>query len=291
MNPVVFAKLPRAGLANRLLVWGQAAVYAKRAGLQLFVHGWNHIHLGPWLRREKSKRFYGQYFRNESSTVRWTVSKVMHSLGLRLLVIDPPKDHASTSKELGTRSSDIIFKSVPSKADYFESIRGHESFLKTEFDGMISANLRQIAEQLPPLEIAIHVRRGDFRDAGFQITDESYFLDAFRKLKAVTDLSKATVFTDADPAELSNLLSLPGVSLGNHDHDLLDLIHLSRSRVLVTSLRSTFGYWAGFLSDAAIILHPEHASGRIRSDQLTNLFEGTIDHYVRHIQTRTNQVQ
>ena len=56
MKNIVLAKLPKAGLANKLLVWARALVFAKENNYELFVIGWFDFKLGPFLRNEKTKR-------------------------------------------------------------------------------------------------------------------------------------------------------------------------------------------------------------------------------------------
>jgi hypothetical protein len=60
--------------------------------------------------------------------------------------------------------------------------------------------------------------------------------------------------------------------------DIADLILLSKSRVIVTSATSTFSYWAGFLSEAALIMHPAHIHGSVRpSGCMDKYYEGPFD--------------
>lgn len=45
---IVWAKLPRAGLGNKLLVWADAYIFAHNNNLRLFTTGWFTIYLGPF---------------------------------------------------------------------------------------------------------------------------------------------------------------------------------------------------------------------------------------------------
>jgi hypothetical protein len=55
------------------------------------------------------------------------------------------------------------------------------------------------------------------------------------------------------------------------------LILLSRSKIIITSAGSTFSYWAGFLSDSPIIMHPDHIHHSIRLSHESGYYEGPFD--------------
>ena len=55
------------------------------------------------------------------------------------------------------------------------------------------------------------------------------------------------------------------------------MLLLSKSKIIVTSAASTFSYWSGFLSEAPIIMHPDHIHKPIRANQPSALFEGPFD--------------
>ncbi len=50
---------------------------------------------------------------------------------------------------------------------------------------------------------------------------------------------------------------------------------MSKAEYIITSAGSTFSEWAGFLSNAVIILHPDHIHTKIRREE--NLFEGPVE--------------
>lgn len=272
----VHAVLPRAGLANRLLVWGRAAAYAQMHGLPLFVQGWGHIHLGPLLRREKSLRYYATFFECPGYFKGITRLKQTHLLQSRAVVTEP-----ELREPLPPHAKCVVFNQVPSKEDYFRDLRGHEDFLSDAFTDMVRQRWHQ---QLPVKSepfVALHVRRGDFGTAGIQLSSESYFASTLSRLRAATGIKNAVVFSDARPDEIPELLGLPNVSYAEHGSEILDLLDMSRADIIVTSLRSTFGYWGGFVSQASIILDPRHTFGAIRGDN-DGWFEGDIDQFENH---------
>ncbi|WP_162273198.1 alpha-1,2-fucosyltransferase [Rubripirellula obstinata] len=273
--------LPRTGLANRLLVWGRAVVYARRYGLPIYTQGWGHVHIGPLLRREKSIRYYGRFFtcpRSIRGAIRLKRNKVFQSqkVFVEPEFNQPPPENAKC----------VIFKEVPSKNDYFRDLRGHEDFISSEFFGSVRERWkRRLSPKTDPF-IALHVRRGDFGITGIQLSPESYFTTTLSRLRAKTGIEKAVVFSDARPAELVELSAISQVSFAEHGSEILDLLEMSRADIIVTSLRSTFGYWGGFVSNASIILDPEHDFGAIRAGN-GRWFEGNIDQFESYVEKST----
>ena len=59
---IVICKLPKAGLGNQLFPLMHAFLFGKLNGLPVVVTGYHQLKIGPYLRREKSKRRYNDYF-------------------------------------------------------------------------------------------------------------------------------------------------------------------------------------------------------------------------------------
>jgi hypothetical protein len=68
-----------------------------------------------------------------------------------------------------------------------------------------------------------------------------------------------TIFTDGRPGDVAPLLALKNAQLADDNPDIVDLLLLSRSKCIIAAAGSTFSYWAGFLADAPVVLHPSHA--------------------------------
>ena len=101
--------------------------------------------------------------------------------------------------------------------------------------------------------IGIHIRRGDFK-MGNPITPLSFFIEGIKLVRECAGSNlPVTVFTDASKEEITDILQLPNVSLAAPKPDILDIILLSKSKVLFLSKSSSFSYWGAFLSDALVV--------------------------------------
>lgn len=274
----VFADLPRTGLGNMLLIWARALMFARLNELPLIVGPWARFRLGPLLRREKAKRLYWGFFRDESPVGRL---EKLYALRLCRRVVEP----ALTAPAERSGGRVYVFDTLPHWSDHFQGIKDHRELVRDALFAMLTRRTRSALAQLPVPIIGLHVRMGDYRPlragedfakAGLTRTPLGYFIDVIESVRAAHgSCLPVTIFSDGHDHELRELLALPAVSRARPSTDIVDLLNLARSRVLVCSAGSTFSYWAAFLADAPVILHPDHIHQSIRSASLgATYYEG-----------------
>lgn len=148
------------------------------------------------------------------------------------------------------------------------SLRDCRDLVKELIWSKLRPSLRLRVMQAPAPVVAVHIRLGDFRElkpgeefrkVGSTRTPLDYFISTIEQIRVChgADLP-VTVFTDGYPSEIRSVLNLPAVLLATQSTPIVDLLLMSRAGLIVTSAGSTFGYWAGFLADAPVILHPDH---------------------------------
>lgn len=270
----VYARLPRAGLGNRLLVWARAMLFAQLNGLRCHVVGGNPIPIGSWLRGEHRSLRSGFAF----SRSPFDGMRVRLSLRNETILEPSLKRHDGLNQN-------ILFCAVPSWKDYFVGLREHRNDVVRLFNDSVShRTVVSVARQDSP-EIAIHLRRGDFRalgqgedfaKSGGTRTPDEYFVSQIELLRARAGRQvPVTLFSDGTDAECAGLLKMPKVSRAPKLGDLGHMLLMSRAKVILPSAGSTFSMWSGFLSNAAVLYHPAHFHSPTRPPS-TNLqaFEG-----------------
>lgn len=278
----VYARLPRGGLGNKLLVWARALTFARQHGLPLYVSGWSDIKIGPYLRGERVKRQYWGYFRNSA-----TPSLMRRFMFSRMYDLQHEPDlEGGQSLDFGRKRQLYLYDTVPSWHDYFYGLRGHEVFVRTTFYKMLNSRYRdQLNEQNWPV-IGVHIRRSDFRElkSGESLgencnvrTPLAYYVDVISTLRQMAGrILPVTVFTDGRSEDVAEILALPEVVMAEPNPDILDMLLLSKSKCIVTSIGSTFSYWAAYLSEGIVINHPAHDVS-IRSQAVnSDLYEGVV---------------
>lgn len=231
-----------------LLVWAKAAVFARLNNLPYSTTSWWGLRWGALLRRERKNRLYLGYFRETPFFQQLIVKASIHLLKI---IKEPPVRQLS-SKEVGENNL-YLFNQVITDEDLFAPLRNHREVIIEELNAILEPAMhRQIKNYKPPI-IGVHIRRGDFK-LGNQTTSLEYFISAINLVRnTIGTILPVTVFTDADREEISELLLLPHILLSEDKPDILDILLLSKSRIMILSKSSTFGYWAAFLSDALII--------------------------------------
>jgi hypothetical protein len=185
-------------------------------------------------------------------------------------------------------SNTYLFSNCSEWGDYFAGLKEHRQLVLNLFWKILLPSIKKQVDAKESPQIGIHVRLGDFRklrdgenfkQVGLVRTPEEYFVDTIYKIRKIHGIkTPVSIFTDGHKYELEKLLNLDNISIIEGNSDIVDLLLLSKSKVIICSAGSTFSYWAGFLSDSPIILHPEHIHAKIRLEH--HLFEGTLDEYI-----------
>ena len=271
---LTLAVLPNAGLGNKLFVWAKAAVFAHRNALPLAVLGWDWPRLGALLRVGVDGRYYASSFAPRYRELASATAR----LCLATQRITEPSLHAP----LSLANAAYIFKQMPHWSDYFGDFREDCATVRTLLYAELRRDLRAAIEARPPPVVAVHVRRGDFRElaagedfakVGNVRTRLDYFEYLVREMRnGRGGALPVTVFSDGADADLAPLLSLPNVTRSRSASDVEDLLHMSRARLIVASAGSTFSEWAGFLADAPLIMHPDHIHKPVRPDHVNQRY-------------------
>lgn len=282
----VVCKLPKAGLGNQLFPLLKALVFAEINNLPVKIVGYHQFKIGPYLRREKSKRKYSGYFTFQRSFLAEQLDAfyIKRKEKIYRIVNEPVLKMIEESER---KKCIYLFDQIPHWANYFDGLREHRDQVIHLFWNVLNKQVKQNLDQLAAPGIGVHIRMGDFRKlkqgedfskVGAVRTPEDYFIDIIKQLRAMHGNGlPVSVFTDGYEHELKELLRLENITLIQGNSDIVDMLLLSRSKVVVTSAGSTFSYWSGFLSNAPIIMHPDHIHKPIRSvKDLHKLYEGPI---------------
>lgn len=240
-----------------MLVWAYALVFARMNNLDVIVGRWSQYRWGAILRREKKNRRYKGYFK-ETSLLRLVL--------FRLRLVFYKKYFDPEVAQLGESKPNVfyVFKKPFPRRELFKELVPYEGFIRDNLYNMLTPELKDNAKNLTPPEIAVHVRRGDFR-LGNPITPNAFFISVINGIReAVGSELSVIVFTDAAEDEISDILSLENVSLSENKEDILDLLQMSKAKFLVLSRSSSFSYWAAFLSEAFVIMSDEDWQLRIK---------------------------
>lgn len=224
-----YPKLMRAGLGNKMFQWAQAVAYCHKTGAKMLAPAWaGDFAIGPWLRGERHKRFYGLQFTNKG-----------YIKGLqRLLSILFARDVA-------------VFQDMKG---FFEPFLDDQQYVKEELWRILSQGIKTNISSIVKggKYLAVHIRRGDFSSLGCAFPND-WYVRAIQKaltLNEVSDRKLIRVFTDGFPDEVEFVAqNFPDevVKVMPKAPAIQDIVAMSKACALVGSPGSTFSMWAAFL--------------------------------------------
>jgi len=281
----VHCKIPKTGLGNQLFPLLKAQVFASLNNLPVVVTGYRQFKIGPYLRREKSKRNYSNYFKFQKGILgAWMDQRSIDSLSKKGLVAEPPVEKL---KESAIKQGVYLYSEHPHYHDYFGGLRENRDETLLQLNKILRKEIvDDVASKKSPV-IGVHIRMGDFRklrqgedfsQVGATRTPEKYFMECIQQIRAINGSPlPVSIFTDGYRHELQEILSMDNVEMIEGNKDIVDLLLLGKSQIILTSAGSTFSYWSGFLANAPVILHPDHIYSPLRPESVNrNFYEGPL---------------
>ncbi len=250
MKSVVYINLPKAGLGNKLVVWTRGYVFAKKHNLAIYRSSWFYLNVGPWIRNEKKKRIYLHYFKNRD------IKSVLVALCMPLIpnkfIEKNPENYDASSK-----FKIYWFDWNDDVYGFFSNQRTNREIIKEGILSQLTDKILLKVQELQNPLIGVHIRKGDWKFNSVFLQN-SYYIDKILELRKSigNDTMQVTIFSDGKEDELTDILSLPNVTLSKNKEDILDIFELSNSKYCILSLGSTFSYWSGFFNENQVFYHP-----------------------------------
>ncbi|MCX6322754.1 MAG: hypothetical protein NTZ41_00960 [Sphingobacteriales bacterium] len=278
--------LPKAGLGNQLFPLLNALVFGKLNDLPVTIIGYHHLKIGPYLRKEKIKRRYRGYFRFQKSVFGEAYDSFLCKRAIKNNNCIYEPELICYEKEM-IRNKVFVFEKLPTYHDYFIHLKPHRSLVKLLLKETLNSWVYEEIEKLELPVIGMHIRMGDFRKlkqgedfarVGHVRTPEHYFVAVVNQIRSISGMYlPVSLFTDGYRNEFEEVFSLTPIKMIEGNADIVDLLLLSKSKLIITANGSTFSYWAGFLSDAPIIKHPDHLYADFRPEDVNSkYYEGPL---------------
>jgi hypothetical protein len=153
------------------------------------------------------------------------------------------------------RKTLVVFAGI---GDRFAPLLPHRELIRRRLSEMLSAKLRRgLAKQPASFVIGVHIRRGRSTLSSPPLLQHSrpdppdhWFVRCIQNLRKVLGFAAPVrLFSDAPPNQLAALLAMPNVTLSQETSPVLNLLRLSRSRILLGGAGSSFSQWAAFIGD------------------------------------------
>jgi hypothetical protein len=251
---------PRAGLANMLIPWARAEVFGMRHGLRMLAPRWFMPRIGPILRRERDPRFYTGQFSSRGyvrGLRKWAVLARARRVS---------EDEGDALAKAGFSGSPVVVQ-FTSYERWFQGLLEHRIFVKRRLHEILSGRVKALVRQpIGGAVVAVHLRRGDMRvmrpgepydERNWGTMSDEWFLGAIRSVRgALGEDAPVAIFSDGTDAQLAPFLDLPNTRRAPAASAVVDLIRLSRARVLITTGTSSFSAWAAYLGGMPSVWYP-----------------------------------
>lgn len=260
-------RLGGAGLGNLLFTYTRALKLARENGCEFVYPSWRSVKVGPYLRHEKDKRFYGDLFKNNSGYV----SGIKKSKLLRFA----HKEVVSNGEEVRNApdGSLLIYKDFTMNfnglLDFRDEIR--EDLIKN----LNSKNRKPLSEDNSNV-INVHVRLGDFNAANKGQLDSGanntslpieWYVAVIEQINAATDQKLVfNIFSDGTDEQLKPITDIGNTRRVFYGTSIADIIALSMSKVMIAS-GSSFSLWARYLGNSSSISYKNQIKDRVLTDE------------------------
>jgi hypothetical protein len=266
-----YADVGRFGLGHGLLAWGRCVVWCHQNNAPVIAPQWLRLRIGPYLRRERDKRFYARLFQ--------TGSQIGGIKRLSLLAAAPRLSAESQRPAPGwqpLRDSVVVFTNSPAQNEskFFHEIVGHSAVVRAALIDMTRPRFRPAAVKTlagqPAPHIAVHVRGGDFSTPSDVATLKSgghnqrlplsWYVKMLGMLRdglayAGGPALITVVYSDCSDAELAPLLSMPNVRRSTYAAAVSDMLGMAEATVLISS-GSGFSRWGSYLGQVPRLCFP-----------------------------------
>lgn len=275
-NFYCFPVLGRSGLGNKLFPWARTVIHARNNNLEILSPKWGHVPIGPFVRKERTKRLYFGLFTNKGY-----INGIRKFLILLSSLIINENDYFLEintpyfQKKLKGKSAVIKFSGLK---NYFYDLNNKHSLIKEELIKITHPKWLRVYENYNLKYIAVHVRRGDVVEGAPCYTPIDWFVRVIARLREKDYLKEipVKVFSDGYTRDLAPLLSLENVQLVHLGSAVADLLVMSKAFILVASGSSTFSMWVSFLGRMHTIYSPTKMQQKLFEDS-ENIYEGEFD--------------
>lgn len=263
-----YADVGRVGLGHGLLAWARCVVWCHDRDARVIAPRWLRLRIGPYLRRERDKRFYYRLFRTGRQIGGWS--------RLRLLVT-ADRLNAETQMPLPgyrpARSTVVVFANAlaDNERKHFHEIVGRSGIVREALIDMTCPQFLPPSPRTP--HVAIHVRGGDFATpAGIETIKSGshnlrlpvdWYVEMLAGLRRRLGVDlPAVVYSDCPDAEIAPLFALPRVARSRYKDAITDMLAISGASVLISS-GSGFSRWGSYLGQVPRLCFPGQRTVRV----------------------------
>ena len=260
-------RLGGAGLGNLLFTYSRALKLAKETGCDFVWPSWKSMKVGPWIRREKDKRFYGDLFSNNSGYVSGFKKSLLLRTKKRVYVKSAEDVNNAPDNSL------LIFDDFTMN---FDGILDFREEIRNDLIKNLQGKNRKALEEDFSKCVNVHIRLGDFNKANTDALKSGsnntslpieWYVSVIERINEITNNSLTfNIFSDGTDEELKPVLDIPNTRRVFYGTSIADILALSRAPLMIAS-GSSFSMWARYLGNCSSISYTNQIKDRVLSNE------------------------
>lgn len=223
---------------------------------------WPSLKIGPWVRHEKDKRFYGDLFHNNISAVDGIEKE-------KLLLFSHKIPVSEWDAQEKYQYNTVI------EYDYFnmrfDELKNYYELIRNNIIKILTKKSKQYRKDDFHNAVNVHIRLGDFSKSSDRLSgganntriEIGWYKNIILNVRECVGADiKANIFSDGTEEELHEVLCLPNVQRKFYGNSIADIMALSESPLMIAS-GSSFSLWARFLGQSCSISFPGQIKDRV----------------------------
>jgi len=229
------------GLGNRLWPWSRCKIFSRDHNAKMLAPSWFHFRTAPFrmggIDYGKSLRKILLYKNFVSVHEIKGICKYKIKLSTKKLAEIELNDYDKENKL-------IVFEGY---GDFFGGLLGNREFIFNELLTITNKRDKLIYKNYPPYDIALNIRTGnDFPHK----SPIKWYVSLLIELKKIRPQLICKIISDGKEKDLKPLIEIEGVELVHSRSAILDLLILTKAKLIIGSGGSSFTAWGSFLSGA-----------------------------------------
>jgi len=131
--------------------------------------------------------------------------------------------------------------------DFFNPLLPHRQLVRRRLEEILHPRIPRTLRTYTDEFIGVHIRRGDFTFNRIATPDEWFLKTIANVRECLGQRFPVLIVSDGLGKELLPFRQLQNVHIAPRSPAILDILRLSRCRILVASLGSSFSMWAAYL--------------------------------------------
>jgi hypothetical protein len=229
------------GLGNRLWPWSRCKLFTRNHHAQMLAPSWFHFRTAPF---RMGGIDYGKSLRK--ILLYKNFISINEIKGFRRVQIKFLYNKIAEKEFNQTKAGNklIVFEGY---GEYFGDLVGYKDFLFNELLTITNKRDKLIYKNYPSYDLAINIRTGnDFPHK----SPISWYISLVLELKKIRPKLVCKIISDGNEKDLKPLTEIEGVELLHSRSAILDLLILTKARLIIGSGGSSFTAWGSFLSGA-----------------------------------------